>query len=300
MSAAAPHVSVCIATYQRPQMLLDLLTRLTQLNTEQAFSFSVVVADNDSKESARDVVARLSVNYPVPLKYCVEPRRSISHVRNKTIAESRGDAIAFIDDDEFPEPNWLLHLVNAWKKHQAAGVLGPVRPYFPPEAPKWVEKSGLFDRPEHETGYSLKWHETRTGNVVFDRRIIEGLDPVFLPEFGTGGSDQDFFRRMMASGHIFIWCSEGIVHEVVQPSRWKRRVLMRRALLRGQNSWRHRGGRAHGFLKSLAAAPLYTLALPFLLAAGHHLFVRYSVKLCDHLGRLLASMGINPVATRDM
>lgn len=300
MTQAIPHISVCIPTYRRPAMLEDLLQKLTRINTGGVFSYSVVVADNDDKESARETVTRISQTYPVPLKYCTEPRRSISHVRNKTIAESQGDAIAFIDDDEFPDPDWLLNLVKAWKHYNVAGVLGPVRPYFPPEAPKWVEKSRLFDRPEYQTGYKLSWQETRTGNVVFDKKIVEGMDPIFLPQFGSGGGDQDFFRRMMEAGHSFIWCNEGIVQEVVPDSRWKRRVLMRRALLRGRNSWRHPEGRLKGLVKSLVAAPLYIIALPFLLLAGHHFFVRYGVKLCDHLGRLLAAVGINPVATRDM
>lgn len=300
MSTPVHHVSVCVPTYKRPDLLKQLLDALATQETEGLFTFSVVIADNDEAESARTLVEGMSRAYPVPLKYCVEPRRSISHVRNKTIAESQGDAIAFIDDDEFPERGWLLNLYKAWRKHGVAGVLGPVRPFFTEGAPTWLQRGGFYNRPEHETGFEMHWLETRTGNVIFDRAIIRGLDPVFLPQYGSGGGDQDFFRRMIEAGHRFIWCNEAIVHEVVPATRWKRGFLLKRALLRGRNSWRHPSGRLKGLVKSLVATPLYTLALPFLLIAGHHLFMRYLVKLCDHLGRLLAALGLNPVKERAM
>lgn len=294
------HLTVCIGTYQRPVLLEQLLTKLATQETAGRFTYSVVVADNDAAETARDVVTRLAANFPVPLAYHVEPRRSISHVRNKTIAESQGELIAFIDDDEFPEPDWLLRLHQALTSHGCAGVLGPVRPHYPDGTPGWVRKAGFFNRPEHPTGFVMPWHECRTGNVLFRREIIAGRVEPFRAEFGTGGGDVDFFRRMMAEGHTFIWCNEAVVHEVVPPSRWKRSVLLKRALLRGQNSFRHPEHRASGLAKAAVAVPLYTLALVPLAIAGHHWFMRYLVKLCDHAGRLSAAVGYRPVKQRDM
>ena len=64
------------------------------------------------------------------------------------------------------------------------------------------------------------------------------FDP-FSPAFGTGGSDVDFFRRMTEEGRRFVWCNSAPVYEYVLATRWKRSVLMRRALLRGSNSARH-------------------------------------------------------------
>ena len=294
------HVDVCISTYQRPEMLSRLLGDLARQETGGRFSFAVVVADNDSAESARGVVTALGKDYPVPLAYCVEPRRNIAHVRNLTLDQSSGELIAFIDDDEFPASNWLLNLHDALQKYSPAGVLGPVRPHYPAGTPDWVRRSRLFERPEHATGFVMAWPECRTGNVLFRRAIIAGLDPVFSSEFGSGGSDVDFFRRMTAAGHKFIWCNEAIVSETVPPSRWKRSVLIKRALLRGRNSYRLGGWRWSGIMKALVAIPMYSIALPFLQLRGHYLFMRYLVKLCDHAGRLLAALRISLVRTRHM
>jgi hypothetical protein len=50
----------------------------------------------------------------------------------------------------------------------------------------------------------------------------------------------------------------------------------------------------------LLAVPLYGLALPVLLIAGQHVFMKYLIKFMDHAGRLLALIDLNPVRERDM
>ena len=294
------HIAICISTYKRPILLQKLLCSLANQRTDAGFSYSIVVADNDAMESAREIIAEIAANYPVPLSYCTEPRRNIAHVRNMSLKQSRGELIAFIDDDEFAEDDWLNQLHHTLITHDCAGVLGPVRPLYPPGTPEWIQRGGFFERPEHKTGFVMPWQGCRTGNVLFRRSIIAGLEFPFNPEFGTGGSDVDFFRRMIACGHRFIWSNEAYVHEEVSPTRWTRRILMKRALLRGQNSFRHPRGRLKGILKALLALPFYTLLLPFLQLGGHHLFMKYLVKSCDHAGRLLALLHIPLIRTRDM
>ena len=127
------------------------------------------------------------------------------------------------------------------------------------------------------------------------KRLIETEAQPFRPEFRTG-EDQDFFRRMIDQGHTFAWCNEALAYEVVPPIRWKRTFLLRRALLRGAVSRVHPTFGALAILKSAAAAPLYAAALPIALVMGQGHFMSCLVKLCDHLGVLLASLGINPIS----
>jgi hypothetical protein len=144
----------------------------------------------------------------------------------------------------------------------------------------------------------MSWHEARTGNVLIRRQILDGINQVFSPEFGTGGEDQDFFRRMIEKGHVFIWCNEAPAYETVPPHRWKRRFLIKRALLRGKTTFRHPRNRMRNIAKSAVAVPLYAIALPFLFILGHHHFMKYFVRLFDHVGRLLALVRLNPIKER--
>jgi succinoglycan biosynthesis protein ExoM len=294
------HITVCICTYQRPALLRQTLEGVVAQRTEGLFTHSVVVSDNDPARSAEAMMKEFASTAAVPVVYCSEPRRNIALARNMALQNARGDFIAFIDDDEFPKPDWLLTLYRAWEKYQVAGVLGPVESHFEHEPPVWLRKGRFYDRPKHATGFVMPWHECRTGNVLLDRAKMNELSPVFREEFAMAGEDMDFYRRMINLGHQFIWCNEAIAYEVVPPTRWRRKFLLQRALFRGGLSIQHPQGRWRSVGKALLAVPAYTLALPFLFVAGHHLFMRYLVKLCDHTGRLLACVGFRPVRERHM
>ncbi len=300
MTAPVPHITVCVCTFKRSVLLRRLLDGLAQLKCDGVFTFSVVVADNDRDRSAERVVKDFSGGATFKVNYCSEPRQNIALARNKTLEHSEGDYIAFIDDDEYPSPEWLLRLLEACIALKADGVLGPVRPHFEEAPPSWAVRGGFFERPRHSTGYKIDLKEARTGNLLFARRIIEGVVPVFQEQFGTGGEDVDFFLRMMEQGRVFVWCDEAPVFESVPPSRCNRRYLLRRGLLRGRNNYNNPTGRLRKLLISTLAIPLYTLALPICLLLGQHVFLRYLIKLYDHVGRFLTMVGLNPVKDRDM
>jgi hypothetical protein len=71
--------------------------------------------------------------------------------------------------------------------------------------------------------------------------------------------------------------------------------MLRKALLRGASARLDPTCNAASIVKSLIAVPLYTVALPFAQLAGHHRFMTLLVSMFDHLGKLLAVVGINPV-----
>jgi hypothetical protein len=244
-------------------------------------------------QSALPVVAAFSSVSRLPVTYCVEPEQNIALARNKVLGHADGgDFVVFIDDDEFAVDNWLHNLLKTCLAYGADGVLGPVKPFFELEPPQWVRKGGFFDRPTYATGSKMRWPETRTGNVLFRKRILNNFETPFRPEFGTAGEDVDFFRRMMEKGYTFVWCNEAIAYEVVPPSRCTRSYLLKRALLRGSNFPKHPRHRIRNIAKSLIAVPCYTLALPVLSMLGEDVFVTYLSKLLDHVSRLLAFLGL--------
>jgi hypothetical protein len=51
-------------------------------------------------------------------------------------------------------------------------------------------------------------------------------------------------------------------------------------------------------VKSVVALPCYALALPILALSGHHVFMNYLIKLCDHSSRLLAFAGLPLITDR--
>ncbi len=288
-----PHISVCIPTYMRPNMLGRCLEAL--LNQESGrFTFSIVVVDNNVDQSARPIVRKFQNRTSIGLHYEVEPAQNISLARNRAMSNCQGDLIAFIDDDEFPEPNWLKELFNAYINFLVDGVLGPVIPFYEGTPPRWLVKSGLCVRTSFQTGTTLNDSKyMRTGNVLFGRHILMSNEEPFDPKLGrTGGEDADFFSRMLQKGRSFVWCKDARVYEEVPEERQKRGYYIRRAFIRGVTSADEQPFMGVGTIKSIAAVALYTISLPFLLAVGHHLFMKYFVKDCNHVAKLLAHLGI--------
>jgi glycosyltransferase involved in cell wall biosynthesis len=298
MDSRRPHITVCVCTLNRPVLLEKLLRAIDGQAAEGEFSHSVVVADNDSQESARTTVSKFSALSKTKAVYCAEPRRNIALARNRALTNAEGDFIAFIDDDEYPEPTWLQSMLRACEKYQCAGILGPVRPYFETPPPRWIIDGRFCERPEPPTGHVMDWEESRTGNLLFRRSILERLAEPFNPAFGSGGEDKDFFMRMARKGLVFRWCNEGVAFEVVPPARWKRSFMVRRALLRGKNILKHPDRRIRLIAQSFVAVPIYLVMLPFTLLFGQHIFMKYCIKTCDHLGRILAIFHLNFVSER--
>jgi succinoglycan biosynthesis protein ExoM len=294
------HVSICVCTYKRPQLLERLLNKLQTQITQDLFSFSVVVIDNDAQESGKDPVERAQQRSTFEINYDVEPERSISLARNRSVHNSRGDLIAFIDDDEFPDDAWLSSHLRTLLDTKADGVLGPVKPHFDGEGPVWLVRSGLLERSYFKTNQIIQdSRDTRTGNVLIWKRVFDGADGFFDPKYGrSGGGDAIFFKRMMAKGKVFVWCNEACVYETVVPERQTRSYYLKRACTRGLGEAWDTKFLSRGTIRSLIAIPLYTLSLPFLLLFGQHLFMRYLVKNCDHVSKILGHLGIKLVRER--
>ena len=289
MRHPTPHISVCVCTYRRPKLLAHLLRTLRNQRTDGLFTYSVVVVDNDVEQSARQVV-KDAADGSLSIAYRVEPTKNIAMARNKAVQSSGGEFVAFIDDDEFPVQDWLFQLFRTCAAYGADAVLGPVKPEFETPPPGWVVRARLFERPSYPTGTVLAWHNTRTGNVLLKRGLFDAH--LFRPEF-RHSEDQDFFKRIMQRGHVAVWCDEATVFEIQRPERFTVTYFLKRALLRGNVSLRLQSNKLLMVAKSALALTIYTLLLPVLAVLRQDLFIKFLIKDCDHVGKLMAACRID-------
>ena len=118
---AQVHVTVCVCTFRRPQLLQRGLMALQRMDTKGEFTFSIVVADNDSNQSARTVVEECAKTATIDIAYCVETQQNIALARNQAIRRGRGEFVAFIDDDEWPSEQWLSLMLKTCETCHADG-----------------------------------------------------------------------------------------------------------------------------------------------------------------------------------
>jgi succinoglycan biosynthesis protein ExoM len=287
------HISVCICTYKRPQLLDNLLNKLQAQRTEGLFTYSIVIADNDREHSAKSTVNAYQKTGNVLINYCVEPEVSIALARNKAVHNARGEFIAFIDDDEFPENDWLLKLYKTCREYKAGAVLGPVIPHYLGRPPKWVVRGRFCERPSYETGTRIHWSNSRLGNVLVRASCFQHGTQTFNPKFRLQGEDVALFKGLDERGYSFVWCKDAPVFEAVTESRYRKAYFLRRAFVQGNLSLQYYdeldwGETIHILLKSVTASMAYTTMLPFCFLAGTHIFMKFLIKDVHHISRLLA------------
>ncbi|OGD32777.1 MAG: hypothetical protein A2V45_15540 [Candidatus Aminicenantes bacterium RBG_19FT_COMBO_58_17] len=298
------HISICICTFHRNQMLERLLRSLSRQETGGLFVYSIVVVDNDVLGPAQETISRLRDELGLEIDYGIEPERTIPAARNHALRLARGNHIAIIDDDEFPPQTWLASMFRALRTFGVDGVLGPVNPFFAQEPPAWLIKGRFCERPVYRTGTLLRWDQTRTGNVLLKREVFDEHRLFFDPNWKTSGSDRAFFKSAMQLGYKFIFVEEAPVFENVPPERWKKTYYLKRALVQGFNAHRNSAGESRGVsrllmpMKSAAAVVAYAIALPFAACIGTHVLVRCMEGGGHHLSRLSAMFGIELIKRR--
>ena len=293
-------ISLCIATYRRPERLAALLS---DLESQQRLPDEVIIVDNDPAGSARAVVdAHAAAHKAFPLLYAIQPERGIAITRNLTVSMASGDWLAFIDDDERAPAPWLAQLLEAADRFGADGVLGPVVPVVPETAAAWIRRGSFYDFPRMQTGGIVPLNRLRFGNVILRGAPLRAEPGPFNPAYGLmTGEDGDLLARMANKGAKVIWCDEAIVHEPVEPARLSFRWLLQRALSGGQEFARKTLAGTYGEVTFLRRARLFLQALvqtfaALLLAlaslpAGRHRAVAWLVRASANLGKLTVFVG---------
>lgn len=230
-------VSICIATYKRPQRLRLLLEGLNQLTFAQVDcpKIEVIIVDNDTLGMAKLICDEIRSKFRWNLKTDVETQRGITYARNRTIALVSRDAdfIAIVDDDEIPKSTWLEELLLVQHKYDSDIVTGPVVPCFKDYAVSdWIVKGKFFKPPRYKTGERRS--VAFTNNVIVKAEILRKLNPVFDNRFAiSGGSDCYLFLNLNKAGYEIHWADEAIVYDIILPSRTNLKWI----LFRGYREW---------------------------------------------------------------
>lgn len=299
------HISICICTFRRNEMLEHLLRNLGTQETGGLFGFSIVVVDNDASGPARDIVIRMRKELACEITYDIELVQTIPAARNHALLLARGNYIAIIDDDEFPSPYWLINLFRGIQTFRADGALGPVFPFFKEKPPAWLVKSRTCERPVLRTGTLLNWQQTRTGNVLLKKDVFCKGNLGFDLAMETGGSDHVFFREAIHRGFKFVAIEEAPVYEHVTPERFKKSYYLKRSLIQGSNTWRMALSQNNWLsripivMKSIVALFAYALALPLSTCLGSRYLLKCLESGSYHLSILLAMFGIEIVRKRN-
>jgi glycosyltransferase involved in cell wall biosynthesis len=223
-------IVIAICTYRRPESLRLLMESLTQLTppapssgTQWPEDVDIVVVDNDSAGEGAAMARACADNYPFTVHTDIAHTAGLSAARNQAVAvalQQNPDLVAFLDDDEWPDPQWLSELVRVQGQTQADAVGGPTRSVFPPEATA-EQRSNAYYGADLELADGSACQLQAGGNFLIRADTLQALGATpFDPAYAlSGGEDLAFFTLLDRRGARMYWASEARVNEHVPKDR---------------------------------------------------------------------------------
>jgi O-antigen biosynthesis protein len=186
--APRPLVSVVVCSYNGGRTIRQTLEGLSRLDYPR---YEVIVVDDGST----DATAAIAAEYDVRL--ISGPNRGLSHARNVGLRAAHGDIVAYIDDDAWPDPNWLTYLVAGFERTSHAALGGPNIP--PPNGEVATCVANAPGGPIHVLVSDTEAEHIPGCNMAFRRRALEAIGG-FDEQFRKAGDDVDVCWRLLESG----------------------------------------------------------------------------------------------------
>src|SRR5579863_8523334 len=149
-------ISVILGTYNRAPSLQKTLESFSGLIGLSDMCWELLVVDNNSTDSTRQVIQTFKKTAEFDVRYVFEKRQGRSAALNAGIAVAKGDILVFTDDDVLLHSEWLLHLKQTFDRFDCMAVAGRVVPLWNHTKPDWLEMEGQFAVVNFDLGDKLK------------------------------------------------------------------------------------------------------------------------------------------------
>lgn len=219
-------ISLIIPTYNRSAQLLVALESVVRQDLP-ADEWECIVVNNRSTDNTAVTFDLFAARHPeYRLRRVDEPNPGLSHARNCGIAAAEGELIAFIDDDEWIEPQFLRAYVELFDRLPEVLIAGgPIVADYPDGRPDWLSKW-----PESAIANAMQFgSKVRRyprgripggGNMACRRRLFESYGG-FNIRFGrigkllTCGEESELFERLRLQGYLPWYAPGAVMHHVI-------------------------------------------------------------------------------------
>jgi len=224
-------VTVILCTFNRCESLAKALQSLAASVLPESVKWEVLVVDNHSSDSTRQVVEGFCERWPGRFRYAFEATPGKSNALNRGIQEAQSDVLAFTDDDVAVDPAWLQNLTAHLDNGNWAGAGGRILPNRPFSPPGWMPSRQryalapltIFDPKINDE--CLK-DAPFGANMAFQRRVFEQYGN-FRVDLGPGiggdtpekSEDTEFGHRLLNAGERIRYEPSAIVYHVLPAER---------------------------------------------------------------------------------
>lgn len=219
-------VTIIICTFNRADWLREAIKSLAELRTKD-FTYEVLVVDNASTDHTKDVVMEQIDQLDCSIRYVHESEPGVSFARNRGVEETNSTWIAFFDDDELAEPDWLIQLLDSAEKNNVKCVGGGVRLRLHEglnrKLKPWVRILLGCTETMVDEMYDGKRVPT-TGNMLIHTEIFDKIG-LFRTDLVEGGEDTDLYHRMRREGYEAWHSPQALTHHQIPAFRIKEDYL---------------------------------------------------------------------------
>lgn len=242
-------LSVVIPTRNRCKTLSWALESITK-QTLHPELFEVIVVDNGSTDSTRDVVNSFAGKIQ-NLRYLYDESPGLHMGRHKGLMAASADILVYADDDIEAFPTWLEGITKSFEDKDVVLVGGKNLPKFETEPPDWVMKMWLHTHPEGKVLGSLSILDLGDSikeinpsyvfgcNFSIRKSVLleaSGFHPDALPKElikYRGDGESYVSRYIMENGHKTLYHPKASVFHHVPKERMTLKHFYHRAYIQG-------------------------------------------------------------------
>jgi hypothetical protein len=216
MSSENPKISVIIPHHQGKDLILGCLASLERQTTSNS---EIIVVDNGSRDGSIESVTQA---LPKVRVIRLAANEGFAYAANLGARESRGDIIAFLNDDAEAEPSWIEIGVSQFDRHAEVGILACRMMDF--HQREVVQNAGIkihrCGRPSGRgRGYKCgdQWANEKevfgaSGGAMMVRRLVwEKVGP-FREDFVSYLEDVDWAFRARLLGEKCLYVPDMVVY----------------------------------------------------------------------------------------
>jgi GT2 family glycosyltransferase len=195
-----PRISVVVCTYNGSRTIRECLDGLRMLDYPAS---EVIVVDDGSTDDTA-IIAR-----EFGFRVITTEHAGLSAARNTGLEAATGEIVAYIDDDAYPDPQWLKYIALAFLNTTCAGVGGPniEPPYDGAVADSVANSPG---GPIHVLLTDTEAEHLPGCNMAFRRAALEAIGG-FDSRFSSAGDDVDVCWQLQAIGSKLVFSPAAVV-----------------------------------------------------------------------------------------
>lgn len=239
-------ITIIICTHNGSERIEHIVKNIFKMRHVSKYVPEIIIVDNHSDDNTRQVIKECSIKYDlIPIRYEYEEALGLSNARKRGVLACTTKWIAFLDDDNFVDTEWIEHIAGYIKNNKNVGALnGAVVPLIQfnitNDEKLRLEASLKVLACTHYNTDEIKYKPTTpfrnpigAGLVILCNPLKELAEHGWLKSIGrtgdnlSSGEDGELAYWIKFKGYAFGFCPNAILYHAIPKTRLQDAYLTR-------------------------------------------------------------------------